>query len=258
MNRFESYLIKIWPWLSLFAASFMFTLTVPRTVQVQEWIFEGFGSVSMLIWLLSGGVFGLIVSVIWTKWPEHLARFTRRAILAIFGYIAVALVFALATGTGEGLERIAGSELVKVWAVVVWGLLCMGPSLFGILAIMMNSKWARGASVLSFILIAGFTMIYTQASRAEITSQDPYLSIGFITTLLLFVEGLNWKRRYWEEGDDINMVLWRRQLAFTLVFLAVASVIALLPFMFSGLLMDYFESEAIIGKALNSGGHSKG
>lgn len=250
MRRLETYLIMIWPWLSLAAACALFSLTIPETVEVQEWIFHGFEIVSLPIWFVSGGVFGLMLSVIWSRWPEQLGKFARRFILAIFGYIAIALVISLVTGTGEGLERISSSGPVKVWAVGVWGLLSIGPTLFGILAIMRNSKWARGASALSFILLATFTMIYAQASRAEVLSQDPVLSLVFVVLLLLFIEGLNWKRKYWEEGGEINMALWRRQASFTFLFLAAASAIALAPFLFSGEIIDYFEGEAMIGKAL--------
>jgi hypothetical protein len=250
MNKGESILIRIWPWLSLLVAGTFFTLVFPPITDIQEWIFKGYEIVIFPVWFISGAIFGSMIYAIWERWPRSLGKFVRRLILVLFGYIGIALAIALATGTGEGIERIGGSEPVQIWGIIMWAFLGMAPSLFGVLAIMKGVKWARGASVLAFISLSAITMIFSQASRAEITSQDPFLSVGFIWAILLFVEGLNWKRRYWDEGGEVNMSLWRRQAAFTMIFLGAGSAIAIIPFLFTEDLTSYYEGEAIIGKAL--------
>jgi hypothetical protein len=91
-------------------------------------------------------------------------------------------------------------------------------------------------------------MIYSQASRGEIISQDPFLSILFIWTVIAYVEGMNWQKRYLESGEESAPLLWRRQASFTIVFLIAGSIIAYLPYLLSDGLINVYESYTIMGK----------
>lgn len=250
MNRGERSILMILPWASLLAAGATFTFLFPTFTDVQGWIISGMDAISFPIWFLCGGIMGAAISAIWTRWPKRLPSILRRAVLILLGYIGIAIVIALIIGEGEGLERIGDSGPVKVWGFAIWTLAAMGPSMMGTIAILRGSKWARGGAALSFVALSTSVMTYSQASRAEITSQDPLLAILFIWSIILFVEGLNWKKRYLDPDDEVVEGLWIRQASFTIMYLGLGSVIAYIPFLFSGDILSSYEAETILGKAI--------
>ena len=250
MNRGEKWALLILPWASLLAAGAIFTFLFPTFTDVQDWIINGMDVISFPIWFICGGIIGVAISTIWSRWPQRFPSILRRATLILFGYIGIAIVIALITGEGEGLERIGNSGPVKVWGFTIWILAAMGPSMMGTIAIQRGSKWARGGAALSFIALSTSVMTYSQASRAEITSQDPLLAIMFLWSIILFVEGLNWKKRYLDPDNEVLEGLWIRQASFTIMYLGLGSVIAYIPFLFSGEILSSYEAGTILGKAI--------
>jgi hypothetical protein len=93
-------------------------------------------------------------------------------------------------------------------------------------------------------------MVYSQASRAEIISQDPFISILFIWSIIAFVEGMNWRSRYIDPGEGSPPLMWRKQAAFTLAFLGAGSIISYLPYIISGEMLNIYESTTVMGKGL--------
>ncbi len=250
MKVMEKWVLKLWPWVALVICGALYTLVLPEHTEIQSWIFPGMETVTFPIWFLSGGLIGIALSVVWSKWPNAVTSGARRLALVIFAYIGIAILIALLTGEGEGIEKIGNSGPVKVWGFMVWTLLSISPSLMGVLAILHRSKWARGVSILSFISTASATMIYAQASSAEVISQDPFLSIVFIWSIIAFVEGMNWQTRYLDPDDSLTPILWKKQAAFTLVFLGAGSIIAYLPFLFGDGPFNIYEGSTILGKSL--------
>jgi hypothetical protein len=250
MKAWEKWIMEVWPWIALIMSGLLYSFILPEHTNIQAWIFNGLEVISYPVWFLSGGLLGMVLSVVWTRWPKSIILGARRIALVIFAYIGVAIVIALFTGEGEGIERIGNSGPVKAWGFMVWTILSMSPSMMGVLAILKRSKWARGISVLSFIATAAATMIYSQASSATILSQDPFLSILFIWSIIAFVEGLNWRSKYADPGDGKDPYLWRKQAAFTMVFLAAGSLVAYLPHLIGNEFLNTYEGSTILGKAI--------
>jgi hypothetical protein len=245
--KLERTALLIMPWIGLALTGFFFMLLFPDFTDIQNWIFSGLRSLLFPIWFLTGGVIGVALSAIWSRWPKRTISVIRRGTLILFGYIGIAIVIALVTGEGDGLSRIGDSGPVKVWALFVWILVSMFPSLLGTIAIINGSKWARGGSVLSYISLATALMIFSQARYAKVSFQDPLISIIFIWVLILYIESLNWKKRY---IDHELTSLWLRQALFTVLFLGIGSLVVYIPFVFSEDIMGSYEGTTVLGKAV--------
>lgn len=248
MRAVERWVLTLWPWAALLLSGILYWVMLPEHTEIQSWIFGGMEVISYPVWFLSGGLLGIVFSAIWSRWPNSITTGARRVALIIFAYIGIAIIIALITGEGQGIERIGNSGPVKVWGFMVWTILSMGPSLMGVLAILHRSKWARGIAILSYISTATAAMIYSQASRGEIISQDPFISILFIWAIIAYVEGMNWQTRYLDSHEESASLLWRRQASFTMVFLIAGSIIAYLPYLLTGVFINVYESHTIMGK----------
>lgn len=250
MREWEIWTIRIWTWIGLIISGASFTLLIPETMDFQKWIYDGWSFISFPIWFMSGIILGIALSTITDRWPKRSRAILGRGLVAFFAYFGIAMIIALMTGEGEGFQRIGNSEPMRIWGIAVWSLISMGPSMFGVIGIMNRSKWARGASALSFIVVAAIAMIFSQARSAMVISQDPVLSIVFVVSLVAYVEGVNWSNRYIDPDRNSVSVLWRRQISFTILFLGIGSAIAFIPFILTESVIPAYEGTLVYGKAI--------
>jgi hypothetical protein len=241
----------IWPIACLIAASFVLPLAVPEISDVQGFVSKDLTDVPVFVWSAIGLALGVGVSFIRTKWPKQTLRYGARAMMAMGAWLLFGLLFAAFTGEGGYYERLRGSVVVGSWGVVIWTLLCMTPTALGVHSVMFRSPMSRGGTVLSFLFLALSGMIYAQAADVKVAHQDPFLSVGFILSVLGFLEGMNWRNRYrsLEFEERMSDLLLARQIGFTLIFLGIGAVVALVPFLIGVWPKGYYEPSTVLGKA---------
>ncbi|OYT44740.1 hypothetical protein B6U90_04815 [Thermoplasmatales archaeon ex4484_6] len=250
MNRSRIRPLHLVPSISLLLSGVIFTLIFGSFGSIEDWVMKGLGFVPFPVWFLSGAILSIGGHQIWKRWPVGTMKFVRRSFLILLGYIGIAVFVAVLTGEGEGMERITSSDPVRIWGILAWFIIASAPSFMGVLGIITRSRWARGGMALSYAILAASCMIYPQARSATIIGQDPLLSILFVWSIMIYMEGSNWIARYENENTPGRGPLLRRQVTFTILFLAVGSLVAYIPFMWGEGRFGIYEESTILGKAL--------
>ncbi len=244
--------LLVWPVLCLIGAAFILPIAVPEIGTFQVFVSGSLEGVPVFLWSVIGLVLGAAVSFLRSRWPRQTIRYGARAFLGLGAWLVFGLVLSLFMGEGSYYERLKGSVVIRSWAIIVWTLVCMAPTMLGVHSVLYRSTMARGGTVLSFLLLALSGMVYAQASEVRVAHQDPFLSIIFIWAVLGFLEGINWRNRYASLDYEAHMsdILLARQVGFTLVFMGIGAVVAVAPFLIGDWPSTYYESTTILGKAL--------
>ncbi len=252
MNVVLQRALLIWPVLCLIGAAFILPLTVPEIGSFQGFVSGKLEDIPVFVWSVIGLALGAVISFLRSRWPRQTIRYGIRVFFGLGAWLMFGFVLALFTGEGSYFERLRGSAIIGSWSIVVWTLLCMTPTALGVHSVLYRSSMARGGTVLSFLFLALAGMVYAQASEVRVAHQDPVLSIVFIMAVLGFMEGVNWRNRYasMDHGQRTGNLLLARQVGFTLVFMGIGAVVAIVPFLIGGIPRDYYESTTILGKAL--------
>ncbi|MFO8050727.1 MAG: hypothetical protein R6V01_03405 [Thermoplasmatota archaeon] len=259
--------IMLAPLLSVLAGSILLYLMFPNYSELSGWFQVELSSFPFLIWAALGAVAGFVVSKLLKK--ELYRIYSKRVKAGFFVWLLIAIVISSITEEGDLFDRLSQGPLFKAWAVIFLIVASSSPTYLGVLAVLTRKRTYIAGSVMMFFLIPTVCMIFSQASSASVLSQDPILSLLFVWSMISFVEGVNWLRRYVDtnrsefprppSGKDMRDILWRRQISYTVIFLGVSSLIAHLPFAIP-LIFDtssmwfysFYESSAVIGKAVVS------
>lgn len=245
----------LFPSVSLIVASFGFYVLFPEYGDLGDWIWGGIGGIPMIAWHLVGVIAGVGVYFAKRKWPDRIGNYTRNLFLGLLAWLGIAILATVFMEEGDLPERVAQSALLKAWAVLLFASVSMMPTLLGTYALITGSRMAIGGSVFFHFFIGTTVMVFIQAESNTMLEQDPLVSIVTVWALIGFVEGLSWRRRYGGsvEGEEARVIgnLFRRQLASTMIFLAVGTVIAYTP-VITGLLgfgdfFGFYEGSTIYG-----------
>ena len=234
---------------SLGVAGLLFWAIFVGFSDLQGWVLKDLEVVPFIIWMLVGGVIGAVLHLSTKTWSLKLNKLMRNGIAGLLAWLVIAVVISSLTGEGSLAERMRDGPLLRGWEVLMWALLSLSPAMLGVHGVLARSRFTMGLSVVSFFVIASFCMIFPQARSSTISSQNFLLSIGFIWSIVIFIESGSWLRRY--SDGDVNMgALIGRRVRFTLIFLGVGSVFACVPFLMDGGTIGLYEGDLISGKLL--------
>ncbi|MFW3145984.1 MAG: hypothetical protein ACMUIE_04145 [Thermoplasmatota archaeon] len=266
LSIYEKVLIRYFPLFSLFAGSLLFTFIFPIFGDLAGWFNEGLEILPFIAWTAMGAIIGFVLGIIHNRKPELLPKYGRRLAAGFIGWLVFSVMIAALTEEGDLLQRVSASPLFTAWTVLFFMLLAMSPGVLGTMAFKTKKRAYTAGSVLVFFIIALSCMVYSQASSSKIISQDIILSVLFIWSMIAMVESVNWNKRYLDRdplefsnssGGSNAGKLWRRQLSYTQIFLGVASLLSILPFVLPTFFefdipgfSDTFESSTMIGRAL--------
>lgn len=269
LGRTERYTVMLLPILSVISAGILLYLMFPNYADLSGWFQEGLSSIPYLIWAALGGVLGFIISRIRRSKEEAYRTYSKRIKAGFFGWLLLSIILSSLTEDGDIFDRLSQGPLFKAWTVLLFISVSSSPTYMGILAVMTRKRnYIAGSVLMNFILVSS-CMIFSQADSATVISQDPILSVLFIWSMISFVEGVNWIKRYVDRdpvdfpsspsGKDMLGILWKRQVSYTVIFLGISSIIAVMPFVIpstldtsSMWLYSFYESSAVIGKVVVS------
>ncbi len=266
LDRWERNLILILPVISLLFIGMLFHLLFPIYSDLGGWILEELSSLPFIIMVPAGGVLGYILHLLLRKRAKQTISYSRRIMVGIAAWLFLSIFISLLSGEGDIFERLGEGVLFRAWTVFIFLLFSLSPTMFGVLAIFSRKRWALAVSVMAFFLLATFSMVFSQARNSKVLDQDPLISLLFVWGTILFIEGVNWTKRYIDRdpndfpdmvsGKEVAGVLWRRQLSYTIIFVGVASIFAYMPIIVVEFFRDslpyplsIYETTTVFGKA---------
>lgn len=239
LARWEKNLILTTPVIALLSVGTLFHFLFPIYKDLGKWVLADLGTLPFLIWVPLGGILGYVMFLIHRKRRDVLITYSKRVFLGLIGWLFLSIIISLVTESGDLFRRLETGPLFKAWAVLVFILLSVSPTLFGIFSVFSRKRWAIGITVSVFLTLAITCMIFGQASSSTVLDQDPLLSLLFIWGIIAYVEGVNWSKRYidrdptefpdMDQEKDLTIPLLRRQISYTIVFVGLASILAYLP-----------------------------
>jgi hypothetical protein len=267
LARWEKNIILTTPMLALLLVGTIFYFLFKIYEDIGSWVLDELGSVPFLVWVPVGGVLGYVLYRVHEKKRKILITYSKRIFLGLIGWLFLSIIVSLMTGEGDLFHRLDEGPLFKAWAALAFVLLSLSPTMFGTFSVFTRKRWAIGATVSVFFLLALVCMIFSQARSATILDQDPLLSLLFVWGIIAYVEGINWTKRYIDRDTmefpdtdldkDISAPLLRRQISYTFIIIGIASIFAYLPLIvlvvFDGNLpgpLSWYEARTIFGLEL--------
>lgn len=267
LDRWERNLILVLPVLSLLFIGVLFHLLFPIHSDLGGWILEELSSVPFIVMVPVGGVLGYVLHLLFRKKAKQTIAYSKRMMVGLSGWLFLSVFISLLSGEGDILERLSEGVLFRAWAVFVFLLFSLSPTLFGVMAVFSRKRWALAVSVMSFFLLATSSMVFSQARNSRVLEQDPLMSLLFVWGMIVFIEGVNWTKRYIDRdpnefpemvsGREIAGALWRRQLSYTIIFVGAASIFAYLPILIVEFFRDtlpyplsIYETTTVFGKGM--------
>ena len=267
LSRVERLLIKGLPVVSLVVLVVIFYLIFPIYEDLGGWIFEDLGSIPFVAYMPVGALLGYLLYVGMRRRRDLLVTYSRRIMVGMLVWFFLSIIVSLLTETGDVFSRMDSGILFKAWAVVMFVATSISPTLFGVYALLSKKRWAMGAAVTMFFILSIVCMIFSQGRYALAHSQDPFLSLLFIWSIIMFIESLSWSKRYIHKDDDGHPLgahgsvlagpLFRRQVYFTLLFTGFASAVSFTPVIMFLYVWDsppsmipYYELGTVFGKVI--------
>ena len=229
--------LSIFPAVCLLISSLGIAVLFPQFTEVEDWIWRGLGSVPLLAWYLAGVIIGVLIGFLYKRWPDRFRNYLRNVSLGILAWLGIAILATAFFEEGDLPTRISESPLLKAWAVMLFAIVSMMPTVLGTYTLLSGSRISTGGSVFFQLVIAASVIIFMQAKSNTFLDQDPLVSIVTIWAMIGFVEGISWRRMYGKtEGEEDARVvggLFRRQVASSMIFLAIGTMIA-----YSSMILD--------------------
>jgi hypothetical protein len=242
----------------------LFYFLFPIYEDLGGWVLDELGSVPFLVWVPVGGLLGYVLYQVHERKRKMLVTYSKRIFLGMIGWLFLSVIASLVMGEGDLFRRLEEGPLFKAWAALAFIMLSASPTLFGTFSVFTRKRWAIGATVSMFFLLALVCMIFSQARSAAILDQDALLSLLFVWGIIAYIEGINWTKRYidrdtmeFPETDpdkDLSFPLLRRQISYTFLIVGFASIFAYLPLIilevFDGNLpgpVAWYEARTIFG-----------
>jgi hypothetical protein len=186
---------------------------------------------------------------------KHVGKAMNRYLLNLgIGFLIWGVIGAIAgllNGDGAYLQRALEGRVIGLWFSSLYIILCLLPGSFGSYAALTGSRAAMASTVALMMAMSLTAMIYSEARYNVLLDQDMPPSIMTIVGLVLFVEGLGMIRREEEyKGGHMGRTILSRNLAFLIAFMAISSVIAVVPFIVDPGILGIYELRTIYGKAV--------
>jgi hypothetical protein len=267
LDKWERNLILILPVISLLFIGILFHLIFPIYSDLGGWILDELSSLPFIVMVPVGGVFGYILHLLFKKKAKQTISYSRRIMMGIAGWLFLSIFISLLSGEGDIFERLRNGILFRAWTVFIFLFFSLSPTMFGVFAIFSRKRWALAISVMAFFLLATSSMIFSQARSSRVLDQDPMMSLLFVWGMILYIEGVNWTKRYIDRdpnefpemvsGREVTGALWRRQLSYTIIFIGMASIFAYMPILVVEFFRDslpyplsVYESTTVFGKGI--------
>jgi hypothetical protein len=195
---------------------------------------------------------GLIVGSLMAVLRKHVGKTMNRYLLNLgIGFLIWGVIGAIAgllNGEGAYLQRALEGRVIGLWFSSLYIILCLLPGSLGSYAALTGSRAAMASTVAMMMAMSLTAMIYSEARYNVLLDQEIPPSIMAIVGMVLFVEGLGMIRR--EDDYKGGRTILSRNLAFLIVFTAIASVIAIVPFIIDPGIFGIYELRTIYGKAV--------